>query len=93
MAATILSTPSLVSQSLVEDLIIEVAPRMEFTESKSFKRIYAVLQASIDCVARAYRDVASLPAVIATERRRVSAAGQVALSAFELFLNNLDNGD
>lgn len=93
MAATILSTHSLVSQSLVEDLIIEVAPRMEFDKSKSFQQIYAILQASVDCVAAACRDVASLPAVIAAERRQVAAAGNVCQSAFELFLTNLDNGD
>jgi hypothetical protein len=93
MAAAILSTHSLVSQSLVEDLIIEVAPSMELAKAKSFNRIYTVLQASVDCVAAAYRDLASLPAVIAAERRRVAAAGNVCLSAFELFLTNLDNGD
>lgn len=95
MAAAMLSlsTHSLVSRSLVEDLITEVAPRMEFAKSKSFKHIYVVLQASVDCVAAAYRDVASLPAVIAAERLRVAAAGKVCLTAFELFLSNLDNGD
>ena len=36
MATAILSTHSLVSQSLVEDLIIEVAPRMALAESRSF---------------------------------------------------------
>lgn len=93
MAAAILSTHSLVSQSLVEDLIIEVAPRMEFAKSESFKHIYAVLQASVDCVAAAYRDMASLPSVIAAERRRVAGAGKVCSSAFELFVMSLDNGD
>jgi hypothetical protein len=93
MATAILSTRSLVSQSLVEDLIIEVAPRMELAESRAFKRIHSVLQASVDSVAAAYRDVSNLPSVIAAERRKVAAAGQICLSAFELFVKNSDIGD
>jgi hypothetical protein len=94
MSTAILSTQSLVSQALVEDLIIEAAgPRMELAESRAFKRVYSVLQASVDSVAAACRDVARLPAVIAEERRRVAAAGQVCLSAYELFVKNLDIGD
>lgn len=93
MAAAILSTRSLVSQSLVEDLITEVAPRMEFTEQRAFKRVYSVLQASVDSVAAAYRDVTSLPAVIAAERQRVAAAGPICVNAFELFVENSDIGD
>lgn len=93
MATAILSTRSLVSQSLVEDLIIEVAPRMEFAESRTFKRIRSVLHKSVDSVAAAYQDVANLPAVIATERRRVAASGQICLTAFELFVKNSDIGD
>ena len=93
MATAILSTHSLVSQSLVEDLIIEVAPRMELAESRAFTRIRSVLQASVDSVAAAYRDVANLPTVIATERQKVAAAGKICLSAFELFVKNSDIGD
>jgi hypothetical protein len=93
MAAASIPTRSLVSQSIIEDLIIEVAPRMEFAEQRSFKRVYSVLQASVDSVAAAYHDVASLPAVIAAERQRVAAAGPICLNAFELFVENSDIGD
>ncbi len=93
MATAILSTQSLVSKPIVEDLIIEVAPRMELAESRAFKRIYAALQASVDSVASAYRDAGRLPTVIAEERRRLAAAGPVCVSAFELFVRNLDVGD
>lgn len=93
MAAASIPTRSLVSQSIIEGLIVEVAPRMEFTEQRSFKRVYSVLQASVDSVAAAYRDVGRLPAVIAAERQRVAAAGPICMNAFELFVENSDIGD
>lgn len=93
MAAAILSTQSLVSRPIIEDLIVEVSPRMERADSRSFRRIYSVVQASVDAVAAACRDVTRVPTVIAEERRRVMAGGPVCVGAFELFVKNLEVGD
>lgn len=78
-----------VENLVVEDLIEEVAPDMQFADSMAFHNIYTVLQAALNSVATACHDMATLPAVIASERRRVVFAGQDCLSAFDLFVSRI----
>jgi hypothetical protein len=89
MATAILSTRMLVSKPLVEDLIVEAAPRLEWANSHSFQRIYPALQASVDRVAAACRDMDGLPHVVAEERQRMAKTGPICAKAFELFIKNL----
>lgn len=93
MATAILSTQSIVSKPILEDLIAEVAPELEHAESGAFARIYTALQASADSVAAACRDIGRLPTVIAEERQRVAAVGIACALAFDRFIQNMNIDD
>lgn len=90
MAGHNFNNQSLVSKPLIEDLIVEAAPDLERAKPRAFRRIYAVLQTSVDSVATACRDAARLPSVIAAERERAAVGGPVCVGAFDIFVKNLD---
>ncbi|SOE65290.1 hypothetical protein SAMN05446635_2655 [Burkholderia sp. OK233] len=78
-----------VSNALLDDLLTEADPALEFSSQRLVRKMRRPLRASADRVARASRDPGELSRVIQEERNRLQLSAGPVIAAFESFANNV----
>lgn len=82
----------LVSTALIQDLLVEVDPGL-YTEPPAFTRaLTTFLRPSLNQVIKTLRTPEKMELVIVRQRRRLTIFPTTE-KAFELFVNNMENGD
>jgi len=83
---------NVVSNALLDDLLTEADPALEFGSQRLIRKMRRPLRSSADRVARACTDPRELSRVIQEERRRLQLGGGPVASAFEIFARNVGDG-
>jgi hypothetical protein len=78
-----------VSTALLDDLLTQADPALEFGSQRLVRKMRRPLRASADRVARACRDPRELSRVIQEERNRLQFGASPVIAAFESFANNV----
>jgi hypothetical protein len=78
-----------VSSALLDDLLTEVDPALEYQSQHLIGKLRRPLRASVDRVARACRYPRELARVIQEERKRLQCSATPVSAAFELFADNV----
>lgn len=78
-----------VSSTLLDDLLTEADPALEYRSQHLIRKLRRPLRASVDRVARACRDPRELSRVIHEERKRLQLSATPVVAAFESFADNV----